>query len=261
MEKFPVQKALISQQLATGSILFYQKDANTSINNIKGFTMKIFDKRPLSLILCIMLGGFVFFSYSIPAYKIAIPIIAVAIFTISFFILNIEKNKLILFRLCAVALLISSLFSYLYFDIHFSIYKRYDENAEIIATVDDIDTEATPLTITLIIETVNSVDEKGFKIITYTDYDTFTNISEGSSVKIVGTLSGFDSAENYYKSEGISAKLESISEIELLAVNEFNDSYTPSVYRDNLSREMILKSDARSGGLLAALLLGEKNYI
>ena len=223
--------------------------------------MNIFDKRPLSLILCIMLGGFVFFSFTIPAYKIAIPVIAIAIFVLSFFILNKEKSKIILMRLGALVLLLASIFSYLYFDVYFPIYKRYDEEAEIIATVEDINTTTVPIEVTLVTTSVNSNDEVGFKILLYTDVDTIKNVSQGAEIRIIAKLEGYEFSESYLKSLEISATITHVSEIELISVNNFNNTYNPQKYRNELAKEIIINTDAKTGGLLSALLLGEGDYL
>ena len=222
--------------------------------------MKIFDKRPLSLILCIMLGGFVFFSYSEPAFKIVIPLVAVAVFIISFFIFDKDKGKILLLRLSAGALLAATLFSYVYFDVYFPISKRYNDELEIVATVDDIDASTSPRAVTLITQTINSVEED-FKILTHLGYDELTNISVGSKIKFKANIKNTTSNNLYLKSQGISGEIDITSDIELLAVNNLNSPYDLSVYRDNLSKKLVLNSDSESGGLLAAILLGEKSYL
>ena len=228
--------------------------------------MKIFDKRPLSLILCIMLGGFVFFSYAPPSYRLATPIIAVILFIISFFFFTEDKRKRLTTRFASLALLIAVLFSYVYFDVYFPIYNRYGENLEIVATVDEIDASTSPRKVTLITKTINGVDEEGFKLFAELGFNILTNVSEGAEVKFTGSFTDLSGAENHaaalnLKSRGYSAEVNVSSKIEVLAVNDFDSSFDLEVYRDNLARRAVLNSDADSGGLLSAILLGNKTYL
>ena len=78
--------------------------------------MNVFDKRPLSLILCITLGGFVLFALLSEAFKIAITVIGICLLAFGMCVNKavFERKKLTI--LCAVALLFASLASYFYFD-------------------------------------------------------------------------------------------------------------------------------------------------
>ncbi len=228
--------------------------------------MGIFDKRPLSLILSVMLGGFVFFSYASDSNKIVIPSIAAIIFAISFFLKNTEKSKAILIRICAAALLFASMMSYVFFDLYFSIYERYEDEVEIIATVKEIETESYLKEITVSTDTVNGEDESGINLILFSEFSKCENISEGAKIKIVGTLSNFEStdsfdASQYYKSRKISAEIVNFSKIELLETNDFPLSNKLESYRTDLCGRIILNSDSESGGLLCALLFGEKTHL
>ena len=87
--------------------------------------MNIFEKRPLCLILCITLCGFLFFTFNNTVLRIAIIVIAILLTVLSLF-LNKDKQGRLMMRLAAVALLIGSLASFLYFDLYFKAYDIYD---------------------------------------------------------------------------------------------------------------------------------------
>ena len=68
--------------------------------------MNLFNKRPLSLILCVMLGGFAIFTlcgWVIKAIAAAILLTALAL---SFTVKKIEKSKLLFIRILAIPLLL-----------------------------------------------------------------------------------------------------------------------------------------------------------
>lgn len=228
--------------------------------------MKIFDKRPLALILCVMLGSFVFFTQSSDATKIVIPVIGVLLFILSYFIFKEEKGKRILLRICCVALMIATLASHIYFDLYYLAYKRFDTDVEIVGTVEEINIEGYPKTLTVKSDSVNDAPMSKYRILVYIDAEQSVNLSVGSTVRIIGRFDnseGFSSnnTDMYYISKGISATISDSSDIELLSVNDFSFDYKLTAYRSSLTRDMICDSDTESGGLLGALLLGDKTYL
>ena len=89
--------------------------------------MNIFDKRPLSLILCIMLGGFIFFqSFNIAVISVVCAVL-ISAFLLSFFNPFGKFLKGWFGRSVIVIALISFLLSYLYFDLFFYASKRFEE--------------------------------------------------------------------------------------------------------------------------------------
>lgn len=228
--------------------------------------MKIFDKRPLSLILCMLLGGFVFFSTSAPAFRIAVASIGALVLLFAIFVPLKEFKGRILTMISAAAILVGCLSSFLYFDAYFLIDERYDGKVEICGVVTDIKPTTYGRKLTVDIETVNGDVLNGRKVLVYAALDECENVSTGSRIKMSGRIASFDdecdsSTASYYRASGYSAiisDVKSIKHVEYVGVpmkNRIND------YRDALCRRLIMNSDKDSGGLLCALLLGEREYL
>ena len=227
--------------------------------------MNILDKRPLALILSLSIGSFVLFAF---IESLILKAVFASIFIFAFiisFIKHIKKHisKVVLLRLSLFFILISMLFSFLYFSYMFKPYNRFDEESTIYATVTEIENDNI-----IIIKTdrINDKTYPEFKMYFYIE-DSFTNYSIGSEVKIKGKISpikqnnySFDT-KSYYYSVGISAIVTEISEFEVVRVNDFTLEYKVSSIRKSIARRLVLTTERDSGGLLAALLLGEKEYL
>ena len=118
--------------------------------------MKIFDKRPISLILCVALSGFVFFTRGIDYLRVAVPTVAITLFLISLFVKNQEKHTLALMRICSLVIILCSVLSYLYFDIYFFASNRFGDRVSIVGEVTEIDFESYNDKIEIKSESVNS---------------------------------------------------------------------------------------------------------
>ena len=91
--------------------------------------MNLLDKRPLSTILAIMLGGLVFYAYADKgSVARAVLLLCCACFVIAFAVFKIffKKRRLILI-VSACALLITTVFSHIYFDLWFKPYERFED--------------------------------------------------------------------------------------------------------------------------------------
>jgi hypothetical protein len=94
--------------------------------------MKIFDKRPLCMILVFLLCGFVVFSISAVAMRIALIAIASAVFFIGILVRSYTKNERFCIIAVAVVMLLGILLSFLYFDIWFRADKRFSDDEVLI---------------------------------------------------------------------------------------------------------------------------------
>ncbi len=232
--------------------------------------MNIFDRRPLSLILCLAMWSFVFFTFtSSIAVKIIALCIPIIIFVLSFvpkFVLLLKSSKAYLITLSAV-LLFSAIFSFVYFDLWFYPAKRF-EGAEVtlngtVVDRDDLNTEAFTLKTT----GINGEPFSSYYIRFYLDTEKYPSIDVGSVVEFTCVLKDFEDSANgfstgeYYTARGISAYAS-----ELDGISHLRKETMPLKYRITLFRRSIAKfiSDSTapdSGGLLGALLLGEKEYL
>ena len=228
--------------------------------------MKIFDKRPLSLILCVLLGGFVFFSTSSTAFQITISSIGALLLLFAIFVPLKEFKGRILTVISAVAIMIGCLCSFLYFDLYHRIDKKFDGEVEISGVVSECESYSYGRNIAIKIESVNGERYRGRTVFTFLTLEESENVSNGSRVKVTGTVKSIDSefdpdTASYYRANGYSAILTDISSIEHVEYAGLTLKTKISNYRDALCRRIIASSDAEGGGLLCALLLGERGYL
>lgn len=229
--------------------------------------MKLFDKRPLSLILCIFLVGLFLFS----GFDIITNIIiaSVSVFFFAFILILPKlfgKFKGILLA-SSIMILISSLFSLFYFSMYFDLYKKYEgeETISVEGTIHEV-TEYTD-GYTLILKDV-SINENSHsnKIICYIDKEECDLVIRPLKIiKFSAQIEEYSSSNSntrlYYRSQGITTKAYNVTDIEESGVATPDLLYRINSYRSSIARFMINKSDSEGGGLLAALLIGEREYI
>ena len=228
--------------------------------------MYIFQKRPLSLILCILLCGFFVFSTFEGAFRY-LPIAIAPLLLIVGVIITPMRRRYLVVLLSALALIVSSALSYIYFDLYFKAYERFEGRVSIEATVLSI-TPSTEYSSKILVKSteVNGEDFSSYKFVIWLSKDDFQGIGEGDRISYFATLSGFDSkgefdSRQYYFSDGISASCENVEELTLI---ESGAESLDSVFehlREVLRRRIILLSDEDSGNLLSALLTGERDEL
>ena len=224
--------------------------------------MNVFDKRPLALILCITVGGFAFSTLLEPQVKNALFLLSALAFALSF--IKIFKKQKTLIRISSVLVVASILFSTIYFDHWFKAYNRYDEKAEITATV----VESRPLSsytteITFKSDNVNGTFASNYKFLAYLPTEECSRFSSGTITTFKADIIPFSSedAELNYFSDGISGQLDNIEGLKIIDVKDF---YLPKILsriKEHISRYLTMLSDSETGGLLSALLLGERNKL
>ena len=228
--------------------------------------MKAFDKRPLSLILCILLGSFVFFTFADKIAKLVIFLIAFITLLILLLAKFISKDKRLKISICASIIIFSSIVSYLYFDMWYYADKRFSEDSVIQGSVTAFDFDGSIKTID--VETDN-INEKPFSsynlkvIITGSD---ITNITNGTKISFTADIVPFESSPSfdtkiYNYSRGYSASAENVENLVVIGQGSTSIIDEITEYRLSLSRRLILYSSEKSGGLLAALILGERGLL
>ena len=222
--------------------------------------MKIFEKRPLSLILCIILCGFSLFSFVDLIFKIVCYSLALILFAISFVIPYIKKN--ILLKICIISFLISGLLSQIYFGIFY-----YPEQNDTESTI-----EATVITVTenenfnKIEATIDKIDnDKTFKhkVLIY-DYLKNEYIISGDKIKLTSkmqVLSRDDDARSYEIGQGISAIIFCSSDIDKISVGQKHIKAYFSDYRAKITDYATKLSGKDASGLLSALLMGDRSFM
>lgn len=224
--------------------------------------MNIFEKRPLALILCIGLGGFFLFTFDSTFLRIILIISAVLPCILSF-ILKFDKSRQLLLRVISAVLLLSFLLSFIYFDLTFKLYNVYDEEVEIIGVVDDIsESSSYTLRLTINVESINGKKTPGRRVYAYPTKTEAAGIIENTRISFRTTFGGFsDESTSYNLSNGINAYANDISNIKIIEYTSGDLSGRIERLREYLTRYIITLSDADSGALLSALLLGERDYL
>lgn len=226
--------------------------------------MKIFDKRPLSMILCIMLGGFVFFTDCVLWLKISVFLLASASLILIQFLMKKHKNRLIA-SISLIALLVSSLLSFLYFDCYFNVYNHYHDRIEITARVTETKNTEYGASVYMQALSING-QAANHKLYAYVDVDTYPLVEKNTEVTFTALLKDFEENgefldRGHMRSMGYSAEA---YEIEDFKVNCYTDeSLYDKIksYRIEICEYIINNSAEVGGGLLAALLLGERGYL
>ncbi len=229
--------------------------------------MKIFDRRPLSLILCITLGAFVFSSnYTDVLSRSALVFIAIIVFVLTF--INPIKKIVspILLRILAISVLVAILFSFLYFDLWFNAYDRYEGNVNIEGQIEEINTTANGTTVVLKTDNIDGSVFSKYKLVIYLDSEKYYGFSIGSTVSVVGTISefvpeaDFDS-KSFYNARGISGYVSDVKSFSIEDVGDYPLTYKIKDLRESICRRIINSSNSDTGGLLCGFLLGERSYL
>lgn len=225
--------------------------------------MKVFEKRPLALILSIMLGGFSFFIDF--DWKIRLILAAVSLLMISIIYIfdTLKSGRKLIVIICLVALsislLCSSVWSLLFFPSKF-----YDTEAQIEAKIYRIDNSDSATS--LIVLKSEKINGKRYKrdFIAYVDREDSVYLRQYDIVSFSAAVSEFSSYDNgfdgrtYYISKGYSAYLSEVSDIEV-HVNEVDriDSFF-SKLQLKISNVLKLRTDFDTGAFLSALLVGNR---
>ncbi len=225
--------------------------------------MNIFKKRPLSLILCIMLGGFSLFIDS--SYILFFVAIGISIFTfiLSFFI-NLNKYKNIL-RISLICFLISIILAKC-FALSFIQDSEIKDDISVNAQVTDIDKRETLTVLTLETEHLNGIPGK-YKLLASLHESEAYQLQVGDLISLNGNLRGFAESSSgfneftYYRSKGYSAEVTDISDITLVKRGDTIKLDSLEALQINLSNMLINSTDERVGGFLAALIMGNKDYL
>ena len=226
--------------------------------------MNVFKKRPLCLILCIMLTAFSLFLKLNIALRLCIAGAIALIFSVVFIIFNSRIKSKILPLLAisafAVGIALSVLFTYIAF-------PSSEQEGRIKGRIESME-ETNSYSVKLVID-AHTLDDESFnhKLISYADKETVKHLKQGYIIDFKGKIiplsrnnKGFDEY-SYYSAKGITAILTDIDDIIIC-------SYKKSPIKDffyylnksigNRFREVTNES---TGDFLAALLVGDRNAL
>lgn len=226
--------------------------------------MKIFEKRPLAIILCVMLGGFSFFadfSWQIKLILASLPLLGIGIIFI-FESLKLGRKIFVVIVLAALAisLLLSALWSVCFYPT-----KYYDDSVTITARIYDIDNSKS--TSSQIVLKTSKIENKRDRhtFIMKTDKETAATLRKYDVVEISCTViefieydDGFD-GKSYYTSKGISATISDATEIEILENKPDRFDAFFKGMQLKISNKLKLRTDFETGSLLSALIVGDRS--
>ena len=228
--------------------------------------MYIFQKRPLSFILCVMLGGFFVFSV-FNGFLRYLPIVFSLILALLPFIFKELRSKKTLLLVAAASLLISILASFLYFDLYFKAEKRFDDEVTVEAVVLSIE-PSTSYSSSLLIrsENINGEPFSEYKFYMNMKSTEITQIEVGDKISFKAMVDGFEyegdfDAKAFFYSDGISANLTNIEELSLIEKGNKTLYFVLDRAREILRRKAVLLSDEQTGNLTSALLTGERDEL
>ena len=220
--------------------------------------MSIFKKRPLSLILCIILGGFSLFSL----FPLLLRVIMFALTSAITIFLLISKAKKIS-KIISLLLILSALLSSAYFD--FYLYEKSTQNeVETFATVISASQKQNYNEITVKTSRINGKYSFGKRLI-IKDYS-FNDLNSGNLIIVTAKIEALESGEDfdyksYYTAKGISGFINNTKEICVTDDGLPPISYYFTLWRNKLSSYAEDACDKESAGLLSALLLGDKTTL
>lgn len=224
--------------------------------------MGIFDRRPLALILCISLFGFVAFASG----EVWIRVLAVSLIPLLFVFKAIIKSKSRVYAVSSLMLALSILCSVLYFDFWFYPESRFEGEDQITARIESIKDLENSNEIILYTEKINDAPLANYRLISYLDDDKAVKLSEGDRISFTGTVSDYKVREDfdskaYYTSMGINGRVNIDGEIELIEAGEPPIVNAFPKMREYLRRRGVMQSDSMTGNLAGALLLGERDML
>ena len=221
--------------------------------------MDIFYKRPLSLILCILLGGFCLFSLSSGTFAVVGFLILLAL---SLILSKRTGGRLT--SLFAVSALLLSLIAALLYPVYFRVHERFAGRVEVVAVVTDI-TETEYNGRSLDLKTVRIAGRRAgtHRLKMNLTESEAADFSIGSVIAFEGELLAFEStdgfdAEAYYATRGFAARAIADGDIETVGHKNLPDF---GFLREAIERKAVYQSGKEAASLFCALFTGERDHL
>ena len=126
-------------------------------------------------------------------------------------------------RCSAIAIIIASLFSFIYFDLYFKAYNRYDDRVEIVGMVEEVSQSSSySLRLKVRAETVNG-KKSTYCFYAYASKTDAQGVIEGSRISFKARLDGFsDDSYTYNISNGINAYASDVEDLQIIEYTKGN---------------------------------------
>ncbi|MBQ9070263.1 MAG: ComEC/Rec2 family competence protein [Clostridia bacterium] len=222
--------------------------------------MHIFHKRPLGLILCVILGGFSVFTILSDTLRVLALSLAIALLGYIF----ISKKKFATsIKIAVIALILSFFASFVYFTFIFYPNEFYSEDVTVEAKVVNLE-ENSEYSRALDLKTVSINGKRcnyNIKLYLYGNDE----IDVGDTIKFDTSISAMENGgsfnyKQYYTTRGFSATVTATS-------CEVTDSGSPPIsyyitqFRKSICNRAARLSSESAGAMLGALLLGEREML
>ena len=201
--------------------------------------MKLFNKRPLGLVLFILLSGFSLFAIGNTLFKIAMLCIAVSLCLISF-VFKIFSG--ILPKIACFALLFSFVLSHIYFNYIFYPSEYYGEKTKIVAKIENVDVKTDTFSVLdLKTRSIGGKDEEYLmKLNLYGYHD---NVDVGTVIELECELMEFEADadfdfKSFYSARGFTATADA-TDFEVKSVEEESVLYRFSKIRSSITERAI----------------------
>ena len=227
--------------------------------------MKIFEKRPLALILCVMLGGFSFFVDF--GWKTKLICASISLFAISIIYLfdTLKASRKPIVVICLVTLSISLILSAIWASNFFPTEFYNEGSVDIKAKVYKIDnSDSATSAITFKSEKICGKNDK-HSFIAYVNKDIAVMLRQYDVVTFKAEISelssdddGFD-GRSYFISKGYSAILNNISDI---SIHENDVDHIDSFFHRlqlKIANTLKIRTNFDTGAFLAALIVGDRS--
>lgn len=201
------------------------------------------------------------FSFESRILRIGIVLVAILLLILSLFFKK-DKSTRLLLLFSAVSILLASILSFIYFDLYFKAYNLYEGEVEIVGTVEEV-SESSSYTSRLLVKvkTING-NQVNYRVYVYPTKTEAKGIIEGTRIGFLAKLDGFsDESYTYNISKGINAYASDNSAITILEYTDGDISSKFAYLREYLTRYTMSLSDKKTGAILSALLLGERDYL
>ena len=222
--------------------------------------MNIFEKRPLSLILCIILGGFSLFALSTPPIRIILISISTSALVVCAVVKRFRRTSYI-FHISLLAL--SFLLSFTYFNYLFYPSEHYNKSVDITGEVIEVDYNDNYAELDV---KCTSIDQsrirRKLKVYLYQDD---ARVDVGDVIAFNAKLESFDDNgdfdfNKYYTAKGFSA-ITSVSDITIISEGAPPISHKFASIRHAICERATALCGEDTAALLCAGLLGEKNML
>ena len=222
--------------------------------------MHIFNKRPLGLILCVILSGFSLFTLLSPEMR-AIAIAAALLLILYAFYVKLKSSAT--FKIASIALLASFVLSFIYFEIVFYPSEFYNEEVPIEAKVADAQIDSNQRQ-SLKIKTRTVDGKQRAYTMTLFLYGN-EEIEPGSLISFNAKISQLENGgsfnyKQYYTSRGICAVVTPES-CDVIGKERIPLSYYFAEFRRAICDRASELSDEKTSAMLGALLLGERTLL